>query len=118
MDGVYRKLFNTKYLVFRYNMLSNCKIKIQQFWMLSIWDLVAYTGKYPISIQNKHGIWYNIRPSSEKGWTDNTRTAKKFITAIIDSIRACPNPLDKDTILYNLYAQIASLPEPLFNTEK
>jgi len=108
-NGICRKVFNTKYLVFKYN-LYGCKIRIQKFWMLNIWDLVSYTGKYPISIQNKRGIWHNIRPSSEKGWADNKRTAKQFIESIIKSIELCPNQLHKDKIIQKLYAQITLLP--------
>jgi len=88
-NGLYRKIFDTKYLVFRYS-LSECRIKIQRFWMLNIWNMINYTGKYPISIQNKHGVWFNIRPSSENGWTDKKREAKKFIHNLIESIRSCP----------------------------
>ena len=116
-NGVCRKIFNTKYLVFKYN-LSGCKIRIQKFWMLNIWNLVSYTGKYPISIQNKRGIWYNIRPSSENGWVDKKRDAKKFIENIVKSIQLCPNPLNKDKIIQKLTAQLALLPISLSDVEK
>jgi hypothetical protein len=108
-NGICRKVFNTKYLVFKYN-LSGCNIRIQKFWMLNIWDLVSCTGKYPISIQNKRGIWYNIRPSSENGWVDSKRNAKKFIESIVKSIQLCPNPIHKDKIIQKLNTQIALLP--------
>jgi len=108
-NGICRKVFNTNYLVFKYN-ISDCKIRIQTFWMLNIWNLVGYNGKYPISIQNKRGIWYNIRPSSENGWIDCKRTAKMFLDSILKSIELCPNLLNKDNIIKKFHAQMALLP--------
>jgi len=106
--GVCRKLFKTKYLVFKYS-LTGCKITLQNFWMLNVWDLVNCSCKYPIGIQNKHGIWYNIRPSHERGWTDSQRDAKTFIESIIKSVYSCPNPLPKDKIIDDIKKQLLSL---------
>lgn len=109
-NGIRRKILQTKYLVFQYK-LFGCKIIIKNFWMLNIWNLVGYDGKYPITIQNKRGIWYNIRPSSLSGWADDKRDAKKFIENIIQSIQLCPNKSmhDKHRIIQRMYTQLAAL---------
>lgn len=107
-NGIRRKLFDTTYLVFQYE-CAGSRIQIRQFWMLQIWDLVSYHGRYPLSIQNKRGIWYNLRPSSVKGWADSGKNAHRFLYHLIGSIRLCPNPIDKTRILERLMSQMACL---------
>jgi hypothetical protein len=66
-NGVFRKLFKTKYLVFEYE-IDEDEIVIKKFKNLNVWNIVGYTGKYPLTMQNKRNMWYNIRPSSVKDW--------------------------------------------------
>lgn len=87
--GLTQKLFKTKYLVYSYTIVGSA-IKITNFWMLNIWDLPNYTGIYPIGVQNKRGMWYNIRPGSASSWTDETKTPRLFIAKLLESIDLCP----------------------------
>lgn len=57
------KVFLTQYLIFKYTIHKNY-ISIDDFEISFIWDIISYDGKYPISVQNKKGIWYNIRTSN------------------------------------------------------
>lgn len=114
-NGLQRKLFDTKYLVFKY-CLTGSKIIIENFWMLNIWNLVNSTSKYPISVQMKHHIWFNIRPSTENKWYDKKRHPKFFIENIIKSIKLCPNMTGKDEVLQRLHEQIIQIPDNFYDT--
>ena len=63
--GLLRKLFRTQYMVFEYEIRPG-GVTIVNFWTLNLWQLFNYDGKYPISLQCKRNIWYNLRPSSTK----------------------------------------------------
>ena len=89
-NGVYKKLFNTKFLIFEYSIKDNI-VKIKKFWCLNIWNLFNYQGKYPLSLQCKKGIWYNLRPSTSTKWSDKDKTWKLFIENIYKCIEICPN---------------------------
>ena len=107
-DGVYNKLFNTKYLIFEY-MIDNKKIKIITFHFLNVYNLVSYTGKYPISMQVKKKIWYNIRPCSPNDWYSNKKTPNLFIENIIKSINQCPHIEDKVNKINSISKQFNEL---------
>jgi hypothetical protein len=104
--GVYKKLFNTKYLVFEYT-INNEKIKIVKFHYLNVYDLVGYSSKiYPITLQSKRGMWYNIRTDSVKNWYSPEKNPKMFIDAIIKCIDKCPNHIkDKAGKIASITAQ-------------
>ena len=87
--GLVKNLFMTKYLVYSYTIVRSA-IKITNFWMLNIWDLPNYTGIYPIGVQNKRGMWYNIRPGPASSWTDESKTPRLFIAKLLESIDLCP----------------------------
>ena len=107
--GVYRKLFNTKYLIFEYDMVCE-GVHIKNFRLLNVWDIVGYDGKYPITIQNKRGMWYNIRPSSVKDWNNETKTPERFIDNIIKSINECPNNIcDREKIIDSISSQFTEI---------
>ncbi|MDC0230383.1 NgoBV family restriction endonuclease [Aureispira] len=108
-DGVHRKLFKTRYLVFKYA-IENNSIVIKNFNMLRIWNIVGYDKKYPITLQNKRGMWYNIRPSSAKDWNDPNKTPKLFITNIIKCIKKSPNKINnKDEMIKSITDQFNNL---------
>lgn len=92
--GVYKKLFKTKYLIFEYIILNE-KIKIIKFHYLNVYNLVGYLGKYPITMQVKKNMWYNIRPDCVKNWYCKTKTPQLFIDKIIECINKCPHIEDK-----------------------
>lgn len=111
-DGVYKKLFMTKYLVFEYSMTDdkeNNNIIIKKFHYLNVYNLVSYKGKYPISMQVKRNIWYNIRPDSVKNWYLPEKTPKLFIDKIIESIELCPNIENKDEKIKSINDQFTKI---------
>lgn len=108
-NGVFRKLFQTKYLVFEYAMEEG-NIKILSCFCLNIWNLVGFTRKYPLSMQVKRGMWYNIRPASISDWTNKKKTPDMFVKAIIQCIKQCPNQIDdREGKIKNIQHQYANL---------
>lgn len=107
-DGVYKKIFKTKYLVFEYN-ISNKKIKIVKFHYLNVYNLCGYSGKTPITMQIKKNMWYNIRPESVKKWYSPTKTPQLFIDKIIECIKLCPHIEDKTTKIASISNQFDDL---------
>lgn len=104
-NGVLRKLIKTKYLIFKYKIIDNY-IKIQDFTICNVWNMVNYNGKYPISLQNKKGTWYNIRPGKYNDFKNKEKTSYMFINNICDAIKQCPNKIqDKDNIIINIKQQ-------------
>jgi len=107
--GVYRKIFRTKYLVFEY-IMNEENIKITKFHSLSVWNIVGYNGKYPISLQAKRGMWYNIRPSCTKEWNNTNKSPDMFMKNIIECIKHCPNNIqDRDGKIKNILYQYRQL---------
>jgi hypothetical protein len=109
--GLQRKLY-TKYLIFEYILDTNFII-IKNVYIKNIWNLINYSGKYPISVQNKKNIWYNIRPSCKNNWNDLNKTPKLFIKKMIQSIQQCPNLQNKNNILKNIIEQYKEMKNEL-----
>ena len=91
--GVYRKLFKTKYIILEYTFKNGCATIINVH-VRNIWNLVKFDGKYPITLQCKKGMWYNIRPCAPSSWYDEKKTAEIFINKLLESIEKCPNSID------------------------
>lgn len=106
--GLFKKLFLTKYLVFQYKIVDDA-VQIKSFDLLSIWELVGYDGKHPISMQDKRGTWYNIRPQARSTWSDSTKTPQRFVEAMKECIRVCPQVQDKETKIASIDAQWAAI---------
>lgn len=106
-NGIFKKILNTKYLVFEYT--TNKKIKIKKFHYLNIWNLVSYSGKYPISMQVKKNMWYNIRPDSVKNWYDKDKSFHIFITNILKCINECHHIEDKEKKINSIKKQYKEL---------
>lgn len=108
-NGVFRKLFQTKYLVFEYEIDDN-EITIKKFKDLNVWNIVGFTGKYPLTLQNKRNMWYNIRPSSVTDWDSKNKTPEMFINNIIKAIEECPNSIkDKEETITNIQGQFDTI---------
>lgn len=103
-DGVFRKLFRTKYLIFEY-FINEKNIIIKQFHYLNVYNLVSYNGKYPISMQVKKNIWYNIRPDNVKNWYMKEKNPMLFIDKIIECIKLCHHIDDKENKINNITNQ-------------
>jgi NgoBV restriction endonuclease len=103
--GLIKKLFKTKYLVFEYA-VNGASFVIKQFWLLNIWNLPTYDNKYPISMQQKKSMWYNIRPGVKTSWSDQTKTPHLFIEKILECIAICPNHIEnRETIIESITKQ-------------
>tara|TARA_R100001163_G_scaffold65473_2_gene62769 strand:- start:19811 stop:20536 length:726 start_codon:yes stop_codon:yes gene_type:complete len=108
-DGVLKKLYKTQYLIFKYSIDGN-NIIIQDFKKCFIWNLISYTGKYPISLQNKKGTWYNIRPCTFSKINKIKSSPSFLIVNILKSISECPNKIEnKENIIKNIQLQFNEL---------
>lgn len=103
--GLEKKVFKTKYLVYEYGLDKDSFI-IKNFWMLNIWNMPTYDNTYPITMQVKKGMWYNIRPGPKLSWSDNTKTAKKFIHNLLECIDKCPHLDNSDSLKSCLSTEI------------
>lgn len=110
-NGVNRKIFQTRYLVFDYIINAEGQIVIKDFHYLPVYKMISTNGPRPISLQVKRGVWYNIRPDSPKNWSSASRTPHTFIEAIIESIRQCPQIESKDEKINSITNQYHALRE-------
>jgi|SRR5665648_85527 len=62
------------YLIFAYQMAGSV-ITIKNVWLKRIWELACPSSTYPIKVQEKKNIIYNIRPST---WYSVRTTFKPF----------------------------------------
>ena len=99
------KIFRTKYLVYEYGMESDAFV-IKNFWMLNIWNLPTYGNTYPISMQVKKKMWYNIRPGTHKSWNDEKKTAEMFLNYLLKCIKVCPHIEDKESLTLSIITQM------------
>ena len=104
-NGVLRKLFRTQYLIFGYDIEEEF-VKITNFKLCSVWEILSYSGKYPLSLQSKRGVWYNLRPCSFFKMKESHKTKYKFINSLITAIKECPQNIeDKENIIKNIMTQ-------------
>jgi hypothetical protein len=103
-NGVFKKLFKTKYIIFEY-IQEKQNFKIKKFYYMNVWNLVSYNGKWPVSMQVKKSVWYNIRPSNIKEWSSPNKTSDKFIEQIIKCITNCNQNTDKEIKIKNIKDQ-------------
>jgi hypothetical protein len=108
--GVMKKLFRTIYTVYEYVPIPGGAL-IKKFYLLNVWKLVNYGGKYPMSMQVKNGTWLNIRPSVSSGWSDTTKTPQKFIDSIVKCIGMCSQISDKESKIKSIQDQFANIEE-------
>ena len=104
-----KKLYRTQYMIFRYS-FSNNIVKIEDFKLCNIWNLINYEGKYPISLQCKKGMWYNIRPCSFQDINSKNKTPDLFIKQICKAILESPNTIiNKENIINTIETQFHDL---------
>ena len=72
LQNAYR--IDSDYLIFAYTM-EGSKITIKNVWLKKIWELSCPSGTYPIKVQEKKQVIYNLRPGS---WYSNKATYKPF----------------------------------------
>lgn len=86
--GVNRKLYNTLYVIFEYDMEDNYII-IKNHYIKRVWEIVSLNTKYPVSCQVKYGKIHNLRPTSSRSFKVEN-TSKSFMESLIKLIRAFP----------------------------
>jgi hypothetical protein len=89
-----KRLLNRQYIILQYE-IADQHIHVIGVKICNVWELINYTGKYHISVQNKKNIWYNIRPCGS--WNNiggKNKTAKLFVHQLCKSILLCPNNTD------------------------
>ena len=107
-NNLKKKMFQTQYLIFQYS-FENGIVLITNFKLCNVWEILNYKGKYPISLQCKKGIWYNIRPCSFNDMNTNKKPSL-FIKHICRAISETPNKLkNKQKIINTIYNQFYKL---------
>lgn len=72
LSDAYR--LDSDYLIFAYQMQGS-QITIKNVWLKKIWELSCPSGTYPIKVQEKKQVIYNLRPSI---WYSQRATFKPF----------------------------------------
>jgi hypothetical protein len=104
-ENLERKMFRTKYLIFKYS-LSETTVTLCDFKMVDVWAILNYSGKYPVSIQSKSNVWYNLRPCVFGQMGDPSKTPAMFIEHICKAIVQCPNNIEnKNDIIEKIQNQ-------------
>lgn len=103
--GLIKKIFKTKYLVYEYSLEDDAFV-IKHFWMLNIWNLPTYGNTYPISMQVKKKMWYNIRPGTKASWTHASKTPHMFLDNLLQCIDQCPHLEDKEMLKSSIVTQM------------
>jgi hypothetical protein len=85
LDNAYR--LDSDYLILSYQM-NDGVINIKDVWLKKIWELACPSSTYPLKVQEKKGVIYNIRPSvwySEKSTFKPFETKEAFLAALNDA---------------------------------
>ncbi|MFV8379864.1 NgoBV family restriction endonuclease [Flavobacterium sp. LB3R33] len=75
---------DSDYLIFAYQMKGSV-ITIKNVYLKKIWELACPSGTYPLKVQEKKSIIYNIRPStwySERSKFKPFATKEEFLSAL------------------------------------
>ena len=104
-NGLVTKLFYTKYLVYEYD-IHDERFIITGFWLLNVWNLPQYDNKYPMSVQIKKNMWYNIRPGAKTKWLDTCKTPMRFLENLIKCLDMCNHVIDKQTMRQSIITQM------------
>ncbi len=82
LESSYR--LDSDYLIFGYRM-EGSKMTIGNVWLKKIWELACPSGTYPIKVQEKKNVIYNLRPSvwySEHSTFKPFESKEKFLSAL------------------------------------
>jgi type II restriction enzyme len=72
LENAYR--IDSDYLIIAYQM-EGSQITIKNVWLKKIWELACPSGTYPIKVQEKKSVIYNLRPST---WYSDRSKFKPF----------------------------------------
>lgn len=82
LDNSYR--IDSDYLILAYQM-NNGVISIKNVWLKKIWELACPSSTYPLKVQEKKNVIYNIRPSvwySERAKFKPFKSKEEFLSAL------------------------------------
>lgn len=82
LTSAYR--IDSDYLIFAYQM-NGSEITIKNVWLKKIWELACPSSTYPLKVQEKKNVIYNIRPStwySEKSKFKPFGSKEEFLSAL------------------------------------
>lgn len=74
LDNAYR--IDSDYLILAYQMKGS-ELSIKNIWLKKIWELACPSGTYPIKVQEKKQVIYNLRPST---WYSERTKFKPFVS--------------------------------------
>lgn len=75
---------DSNYLLIAYQMQSG-SLSIKNVWLKKIWELSCPSGTYPIKVQEKKSVIYNLRPGiwySERNTYKPFNTKEEFLSAL------------------------------------
>ena len=73
--------------------MENAEIRIENVWLKKIWQLACPSGTYPLKVQEKKQVIYNIRPSiwySERSSFRPFDTKELFLEALNETRHRYP----------------------------
>jgi type II restriction enzyme len=85
LTNAYR--LDSDYLILAYQMTDGV-ISIKDVWLKKIWELACPSGTYPLKVQEKKSVIYNIRPSiwySERAKYKPFESKEEFLSALNDT---------------------------------
>lgn len=84
---------NADYLILGYTMDQQGNISISNIWLKKIWEISAPSNAYPVKIQQKRGMIYNLRPCiwfSKNGQFRPFQNKIEFIEALYQTLKKYP----------------------------
>lgn len=82
LTSAYR--LNSDYLIFAYQMKGS-ELTIKDVWIKKIWELACPSSTYPLKVQEKKSVIYNIRPGiwySERSKFKPFKSLEEFLSAL------------------------------------
>lgn len=83
LEHAYR--LDSDYLVLAYQMNGDGDIEIKNVWIKKIWEIAGGSGSYPLKVQEKKQIIYNIRPVtwySQRAQYHSFENKEEFLKAL------------------------------------
>lgn len=76
---------NSKYLIFSYSMSGEAVLRIENVWLKNVWEICGPSADWPLKLQVKNGVIYNIRPIT---WYSSRSTFRPFedMNAFLEAI--------------------------------
>jgi len=87
------------YLILGYRMDEEGNVKIGDIWLKKIWEITGSSGAYPLKIQQKQKVIYNIRPSVWHGKGKSRyppfKNKRDFVMALYKTLLKYPRTKDE-----------------------